>query len=181
MSCWNPNAVLVWLIFSKWLRYSWVVPEELGPVSFGISSGTEAFVSLDHIGWIKISTTHLSAQLKQCHSKILHFISSIHWYPWPPPLYGGENWGPLCLNDLTKGLHKFMMEKRSEHRALGYQFLYTDSASTLGDRRHPTDAAADTAQESHTPQCPNQSTYKDGICVHAVTSVVSDSLWPHGL
>ena len=51
-----------------------------------------------------------------------------------------------------------MIEKRSEHRDLGYQFLHTDSAATLGDRRHHADAAADAAQESHTPQCPNQST-----------------------
>lgn len=102
MSCWNPNVVLVWLIFSKWLRHSLAVPKELGPVSFGISSGTEAFISLGHIGWIKISATHLSAQLKQRHSKILHSISSIHWDPWPPPLHGGEKWGPLCINDLIQ-------------------------------------------------------------------------------
>ena len=158
MSCWNPNVVLVRLIFSKWLRHSLAVPEELGAVSFGISSGTEAFISLGHIGWIKISATHLSAQLKQCHSKILHSISSIHWDPWPPPLYGGEKWGPLCLNDLIQRTAQVYDRERSEHRAPGYRFLHTDSAATLRDRRHHADAAVDTAQESHAPQCPTQST-----------------------
>ena len=74
----------------------------------------------------------------------------------------------LCASMiLSKGLHKFMIGKRSEHRALGYSPLYTDSASTLGNWRHHTDAAADPAQVSHTLQCPNQSTQKDGMSVHA--------------
>lgn len=75
----------------------------------------------------------------------------------------------LCaLMILSKGLHKLMTEKRSEHRALGCLRLYTASASTLGDRRHHTDAAADTAQESHhTLQSQPQPKHTEGWYVSA--------------